>query len=83
MSNDQTSKRTSSVSLVATIFKFVSIHEDCREFSTTTKLYIRDAYKNTINMIKDGIACSGIADLYRIPVSLIKLLLRLLRRRRR
>ncbi len=82
MSSDQTSKRTS-VPLVATIFKFVSIHEDYQEISTTTKLYIRDAYKNTINMIKDGIACSGIADLCALPVSLIKLLLRPLRRRRR
>jgi hypothetical protein len=82
MSNDQMGKRPS-VSLVATIFKFVSIHEDYQEISTTTKLYISDAYKNTINMIKDGIACSGIADLCALPVLLIKLLLRPLRRRRR
>jgi hypothetical protein len=82
MPNDQMSKRTS-VSLVATIFKFVSIHEDYQEISTTTKLYIHDAYKNTINMIKDGIACSGIADLCALPVSIVKLLLRLLQRQRR
>jgi hypothetical protein len=81
MSNEKKSKRPR-VPLVAIIFKFMSIHEDFREILTTIKLYFYDIYKNTINMIRDGIACSGIADLCALPVTVVKLFLKLFQKRR-
>ncbi len=59
MSNDKRS-RGADIPLVAIVFKFMRIHEDYREITTTIKLYLYDIYINVINMIKDGIAYTGI-----------------------
>lgn len=81
MSHENKSKRPR-IPLVAILFKFMSIHEDLREISTTTKVYLYDIYKNTINMINDGIACSGIADLCALPVLIVRLFFRLFRKQK-
>lgn len=71
MSNDKHSKDTH-IQLIAVIFKYVKLHEDYRETFTTIKLYLCDIYKNVINMLKDGIAFTGIPHLCGSLLSLVK-----------